>query len=354
MEQDFASDIELSASVSPPEHANHLDSAFGPLDKRGNRKTLWMLISTLNLSFPDYDFSTVSPDSFNREPSASAVLASLSNALNHLRSSAASPSASLYRSFSSYTAAAPSSSNSPPEHSSPTHPFLRQILDPIIGLEECEVYSYAPDVESDPHAAESELGSAAPSEVEDDDLSTQRGEEEMWPMDGFATPANSVPSTPLASHARKLRSGKAYLTGQSSFAQFRQPLRSRSQTPGNGTEESSTGGFLWSCVILSFCWQFQLSTEDPHRCNYFFYNKSKKRMLFISHHMKRVFGAPATGGPHAVWNLENSVPFDDHFKTPSTRNLRSRTAHKRRASATSLASSRLDDAKRLKASLAKA
>jgi hypothetical protein len=61
-------------------------------------------------------------------------------------------------------------------------------------------------------------------------------------------------------------------------------------------------------------------------------------MLFISHHMKRVFSpAGAAAGVYSpALGIENSAPLlDEHFKTPSTRNLRARS-QKRRASMTSI------------------
>jgi len=291
LEQDLVSDLEFSVAGSPPEdHDAQVGSAFGPLDKRESRKTLYHLISTLNQAFPDFDFSGVRADEFTREPSARSVLSSLSTALNHLRASAATTSNtnSVYRSFSSFSSSPannitpqadngfPYENNAQGSYDTPTHPFLRQILDPIVDLSECEVYSYAPDIDSDPHAAESERGSVAPSEVGDDTSSSRRTESEdgHWPMDGF----ESVPASPTT--MRKLRSGKSYPSASNSPGQSftrrnvegpRMALRerSRSNTPSIFEQDAASSGLLWSC-------------------NYFFYNKTKKRILFISHTMKRV------------------------------------------------------------------
>ena len=40
----------------------------------------------------------------------------------------------------------------PPPMISGTHPTLYRLLDEVVGLSECEVFSYTPDMESDPHA----------------------------------------------------------------------------------------------------------------------------------------------------------------------------------------------------------
>lgn len=261
-----------------------MGSVFGPLEKRDSRKTYWLLISTLNLAFPDFDFSSVPADDFAREPSASNVLSSLSSALNHLRNNSAVPANGVYRSFSSYGQATASSSapsdgqghlhsDEPTQttHSSddihgeaaPTHPYLRDVLDPIIDLNDCEVYSYTPDVESDPHAAESEFGSTAASDAggDDDDIAmdgnhTPLDDGAMWEMEGVPSSLPASPSLPNAvnDQSRIHRSGQAYLTN-SPLRKFgrgrgrsRSALapRSRSQTPQQFDDEESTGGLLWS------------------------------------------------------------------------------------------------------------
>lgn len=328
LEHDLNSDMELSASISPPEHGNTppaaaaMNSVFGPLDKKHNRKTFWLLISTLNLAFPDFDFSNVPADDFAREPSASAVLSSLSSALNHLRTTSnAGPNNSVYRSFSSYAPVAPShmsqqppldtsgggghsySSRSPEpaaalsppplktaskvasdpataDGEAPTHPYLREILDPIIDLDHCEVYSYAPEIESDPHAVESEMGSAAASDVGDADMGadgsfTPLDDGTMWDMEGVPSNAGSAPVSPLVPAAlneqtRTHRSGHAYFTNSPMRrmsrgrrkANFAAGLRDRSLTPSGGDgdeDEDSTGGLLWSSVVFHFSLSFPTS-----------------------------------------------------------------------------------------------
>ncbi|KAI0787965.1 Maf1 regulator-domain-containing protein [Fomes fomentarius] len=140
---------------------------FGPIQEHQSRKTLYLLIATLNVAFPDHEFSDVRPSHFNREESSASVLNALSTTLvSPHRSGLHAP-----RTYSSYP---PSSSDffpsSVPTSSSPldfyvkpsprapskavsgTHPTLYQCLDKHINLSECEVYSYTPDLEFDPHA----------------------------------------------------------------------------------------------------------------------------------------------------------------------------------------------------------
>lgn len=296
LESELMQDISHSTSVSPPEHHQGLlDSAFGPLDKRESRKTLWMLIGLLNVAFPDHDFSKVRPEEFRREEGPRAVLSSLSSALDHLRS----PS---QRSFSSFppssSFAFPSSPFSDPislpsttptleGDAIPTNPFLRQVLDPIIDLTECEVFSYTPDMDSDPHAAESD------DESDEDGIDPDafEGDEEdggmTWQMEGLDSThlANSGGSSGLPSSYRRPSNSvasRASAFGDASapswYGRPSTPMKSIASVfpgtamPGTPTSiadsedyfgESSTGGLLWSTFT-------------------FLYNKRAKRIVFIS------------------------------------------------------------------------
>lgn len=96
LEQDMKTDLEISTSTSPPDqHSAVLQSAFGPLDNPSNRKTLWDLIATLNLAFPDHDFSRVNAEEFVKEGNPNSVLTTLSNALNQLKASPTSAHSTL-------------------------------------------------------------------------------------------------------------------------------------------------------------------------------------------------------------------------------------------------------------------
>jgi hypothetical protein len=138
---------------------------FGPIDKHASRKTLYLLIATLNIAFPDYDFSDVRPSHFVKEKNGAAVLNALSNTLvaPH-RAGLTAP-----RTYSSYPPSSPdifppvatsphnqvlSSPLSPPPIISGTHPALFRLIDDVIGLSECEVFSYTPEIEADPHASD--------------------------------------------------------------------------------------------------------------------------------------------------------------------------------------------------------
>ncbi|KAH6913311.1 MAF1 protein [Coprinopsis sp. MPI-PUGE-AT-0042] len=139
---------------------------FGPIDKHGARKTLYLLISTLNVAFPDHDFSDVRPSHFVREESGAGVLNALSTTLvsPHRAGSNAPRSYSSYPPtssdfFPSSTSSSSSPYNSPlrsplapPQIVSGTHPTLFRIVDEVIGLSDCEVYSYNPEIDADPHA----------------------------------------------------------------------------------------------------------------------------------------------------------------------------------------------------------
>lgn len=136
---------------------------FGPIDKQASRKTLYLLIATLNIAFPDYEFSDVRPSHFVKEKSGAGVLNALSNTLvSPQRAGMAAP-----RSYSSYPPSSPDifpppstspysqvlpSPSCPPPIVSGTHPALFRLIDEVIGLSECEVFSYTPEIEADPHA----------------------------------------------------------------------------------------------------------------------------------------------------------------------------------------------------------
>ncbi|CDS00273.1 hypothetical protein [Sporisorium scitamineum] len=176
-----------SASTSPPDYLEAaLASPFGRLDQASARKTLFLLIATLNVAFPDHDFSEVNPADFRKEMSPAMVLNSLSTTLLSLKTSSNAP-----RSYSSFPGsfeepsfalgtAGESPSSAGATASLPpliTHPALSHILDDIMNVSDCEVYTFHPDMNSDPHT------SAEPEEegdLADDDLYE---DEEYWDDD---------------------------------------------------------------------------------------------------------------------------------------------------------------------------
>lgn len=87
-----------------------------------SRKTLFYLISTLNAAFSDYDFSDAKSSEFSKEPSLSHVTSNID-------------------SLWSVTAT---------EQYAKVHDSLWVTLNEEIGLQDCDIYSYNPDLASDP------------------------------------------------------------------------------------------------------------------------------------------------------------------------------------------------------------
>ncbi|XP_060766329.1 repressor of RNA polymerase III transcription MAF1 homolog isoform X3 [Neoarius graeffei] len=113
-------------------HSQSGDEGEGPLSDKCSRKTLFYLIATLNESFrPDYDFSRTRGHDFSREPSVNWVF----NAVNGSLSAAAG------------------------EVYSHLQPQLWEAIDNEISLAECDIYSYNPDLDSDPFGEEGNLWS---------------------------------------------------------------------------------------------------------------------------------------------------------------------------------------------------
>ncbi|KAF8322577.1 Maf1-domain-containing protein [Clavulina sp. PMI_390] len=176
-----------SAAPNHPSTASILDSPFGSLDQSQARKTFCLLIATLNAAFPDHDFSDISPDEFTKEFNGGApILSALSNALathdasaaRHLstRTFAAFPASyeepkedSMRRSASPITSVLRQLNQTSPAVST-THPALFHLLNEVVNLSECEIYSYSPDVYSDPHGDDdSDEDSLASSDDTSDD-----------------------------------------------------------------------------------------------------------------------------------------------------------------------------------------
>ncbi|KAF7330495.1 Repressor of RNA polymerase III transcription MAF1 [Mycena venus] len=144
---------------------------FGPISKEASRKTLYLLIATLNIAFPDHEFSDVRPQHFNKEESGASVLNALSTTLvaPH-RAGMDAP-----RTYSSYpptssdffpstepTSSSPLSSilrspNSPPPIVSGTHPTLFRLID---------------EIDSDPHASDFSDDEDDAASIADEDSST--------------------------------------------------------------------------------------------------------------------------------------------------------------------------------------
>lgn len=271
---------ELTTSGSPPfmhHEREHEMTPFGPMDNYSSRKTLYLLIGTLNHSFPDHDFSNLRPENFSRESSGAPVLNALSTTLISQSPGTGAASA---RSYSAYPPTSsdffPSSlptSSSPPKHrtntwSAPqivsgTHPTLYKLLDDVIKLDDCEVYTYTPDMSSDPHATDSDDSDA---DGWDSDETSSLGSEddgvfEMFDEEEFPLPSSS-PTQALKLNENdlsKIRSRLKDDEGTSPDSDSASPTRSR---PRNFFRKRN-GGLLWSTHT-------------------FFHNRKQKRILYIT------------------------------------------------------------------------
>ncbi|KAJ3991707.1 Maf1 regulator-domain-containing protein [Lentinula boryana] len=177
---------DMDGASSSPSHSylaqahSSLPTPFGPLGSPQSRKTLYLLIATLNVAFPDYTFDSVKPSSFVHLESGAQILNALSTTLLASKASVRSSPSRVNSGYASmaygaYPAAqglgfgvAQGSPGSPyefvkespyalPSVISGTHPEVYALLDDVIGpLDECEVYEYVPEPEEDPNAGEGE------------------------------------------------------------------------------------------------------------------------------------------------------------------------------------------------------
>lgn len=114
---------ELEALAAAKDAQELLSSSpLGPLAAPATRKLLINLISTMNASFPDYDFSAVKPEQFRKEADYRLAIQRINHDLAELIDAE-------------------------------SNGFVEKLWEAIaetIKLEECEVYSYIPDMDSDP------------------------------------------------------------------------------------------------------------------------------------------------------------------------------------------------------------
>jgi hypothetical protein len=115
-------------SKSPDSQEALSTSPFGPLSLSTSRRTFISLISTLNASFPDYDFSELKPEQFRKEQS----LHNCMNAINTtLMSVLPDSQAFLDRLWST--------------------------LEMEIKVTDCDLYSFIPDPDADPFSEEGNI-----------------------------------------------------------------------------------------------------------------------------------------------------------------------------------------------------
>ncbi|KAF9036149.1 MAF1 protein [Panaeolus papilionaceus] len=242
---------------------------FGPIDKQSSRKTLYLLIATLNIAFPDYEFSDVKASHFVKEQDGANILNALSNTLISPHKDTSAP-----RSYSSYP---PTSSDffpstessstspyerriqsplSPPPIVSGTHPTLFRLIDDVIGLSECEVFSYTPEIDADPHANdfsddEDDVASVADEASSSDEDPTFEFDnydiDEVKPR-RYSGRTNIPPPTPRAAI---------------NYSFFDELALSGSSPTFSNLRFKRKGVLLWSS-------------------HWFFLNRKKKRILFVS------------------------------------------------------------------------
>ncbi|KIJ66719.1 hypothetical protein HYDPIDRAFT_108644 [Hydnomerulius pinastri MD-312] len=255
------------------------ETPFGPMDKQASRKTLYLLIATLNIAFPDHEFSDVRPAHFNKEKNGASVLNSLSTTLlSPHRGGMRAP-----RTYSAYPPTSPnffpssvptSSSSSPltqivaspyapPQIVSGTHPTLYRILDEVIGLGDCQVFSYSPDTDSDPHANDYSDDEDEVESIGDDYSSDDLDDDAAFDFDDYDIDESASPR-------HRTSSPSAYTSTQRQRIPFRN--YSGSSSSGDSPQRSDFphirlkrrgGALLWSS-------------------HWFFLNPKLKRILFIS------------------------------------------------------------------------
>lgn len=103
-------------------------SPFGPLTDPASRNTLLVLISTLNSSFPDYDFSEVKGKDFIKETKIDHVINSINLSLRDCLST-------------------------------DLRSRMWMTIENVMNLSDCDIYSFAPDPDSDPMAGGNKIWS---------------------------------------------------------------------------------------------------------------------------------------------------------------------------------------------------
>lgn len=148
LESQHESLVRMSSSFSPPDESLNLSRAspFGPLSQISSRRTFAYLISTLNASHPDYDFSHIlRPSDFRMEQNLRTVMNIIDSTLNNLRPSPSRsfhlPSQLAYGSVSSQTAT-----------NQTWGPHMWTHIDNEMELKDCCIYAYEP--EEDPYEGE--------------------------------------------------------------------------------------------------------------------------------------------------------------------------------------------------------
>ncbi|ORZ00990.1 Maf1 regulator-domain-containing protein [Syncephalastrum racemosum] len=143
LEHKYTGQEALSAgSISPDDF--HIISPFGRLDEAAPRKTFFYLLATLNAAFPDYDFSDSRPDQFSKQASLDLVINSVNTSLFNLgndfivnRYRQVDKNAEVIDVLIEFSILLQLNS-------------LWEVLDDLIELKDCDVYTYNPDPDNDP------------------------------------------------------------------------------------------------------------------------------------------------------------------------------------------------------------
>ncbi|GAN00911.1 repressor of RNA polymerase III Maf1 [Mucor ambiguus] len=117
LENRYNADLLAPGSISPDDL--QVISPFGRLTEAAPRKTFFYLLATLNAAFPEHDFEDVRPDQFLKLPSVEMVMNSVNTTLFNLGNDVI-----VNR--------------------------LWDVLDEIVQLSDCDVYTYNSDVDDDP------------------------------------------------------------------------------------------------------------------------------------------------------------------------------------------------------------
>mmetsp|Transcript_9499 Transcript_9499/g.24396 ORF Transcript_9499/g.24396 Transcript_9499/m.24396 type:complete len:225 (+) Transcript_9499:290-964(+) len=124
------------SSVSPTSSGALSVSPTGPLTESGSRKTLIHLILTLNHIYPDYDFTLLRAHNFSKESGIEAVKTNVDTLLIE--------ASKLWQE----------------EHGTEQKTLsdtLWTVMEEVISVYDCDIYSYNPEYESDPFGEEGHI-----------------------------------------------------------------------------------------------------------------------------------------------------------------------------------------------------
>lgn len=136
LEQSYIDELAALDAGTSPATPSAGTSPIGPLSDSSSRKTLITLILTLNASFPDYDFSSLRPEDFEREAS----LETVGNKIN--------------RDMTWGIRREAGGGKTPQEE---VVQRMWAAMEEVICPAECSIYSYSPDADMDPLSAEGKI-----------------------------------------------------------------------------------------------------------------------------------------------------------------------------------------------------